>query len=63
MKKLFTLVLLAIAVLYFSPAANARIIHVEGKHKYSGHHHGAHKNNHKNAHKHLHGHRHGNARV
>jgi hypothetical protein len=61
MKKLFTLVLLAFAVLYFSPAANARTVHKLAKHKhaYSKHHHGAHKN----AHKHLHGLRRGKARV
>lgn len=53
MKKLFTLVLLAVAVLYFSPAANAHTVPVQGKHKHK-HHNGAHKS----AHKHVHGHHH-----
>jgi Spy/CpxP family protein refolding chaperone len=60
MKKLFTLVLLALAVLYFSPAANAGTFHAPlAKHKHHKHHNGAHQN----AHKHLHGHRHGKAQV
>lgn len=59
MKKLFTLVLLAFAVIYFSPAANARPVHTQIKHKHHKHHYSAHKN----AHKHLRGHRHGKARV
>jgi len=59
MKKLFTLILLAAAVLYFSPVASARTVSVQVKHKHHKHHNGAHKN----AHKRLRGHRYGKARV
>ncbi|HTR43252.1 MAG TPA: hypothetical protein VMH87_16690 [Pseudomonadales bacterium] len=60
MKKLFTVTLLAAAVLYFSPAANAHTAGVQGKHKHHAkHHNGAHKS----AHKHVHGHHHGKAQV
>jgi hypothetical protein len=59
MKKLFTLLLLALAVLYFSPAANARTVSAQAKHKYHKHHKAAHKN----AHKHLRGHHHRSAQA
>jgi hypothetical protein len=50
MKKFFTLVLLVFAVLYFSPAVNARTVHVQAKHKHHKHHYSAHKNGHKHWH-------------
>jgi hypothetical protein len=55
MKKLLTLIVLACAVVYFSPAASARTVSVQGKHKHHRHHNSAHKSAHTHAHR-LHHH-------
>jgi len=55
MKKLLTLVVLAFAVIYFSPVANARTVFVHAKHKHHKHHSSAHKSAHKHAHAHFRG--------
>lgn len=55
MKKLFIFILLALAVVYFSPVANAAGNTLQAKNKHHKHH--------KNAHTHTHGHHHGKAQI